>query len=128
MEFRFRLPRKKPDMSITPLSRKSPAALLLTCLALFTTSALAQSPPSSLEKEVQEMRTENTAIREQIGKLEEQQRALLNAIDQLQRKLDGRPAVIAQQSPPPAQPASAPAPQATVPPKPAAPATQPVAD
>ena len=118
-------------MSITPVFRKSPGALAVTCLALFNASARAQapqSPPASLETEVQEMRTENAAIREHLLRLEEQQKMLLNAIDQLQRRLDGPSAAIAQPSPPPPQPKPVPAAKAEVPPKPAAPATQPAAE
>ena len=37
------------------------------------------------------MRAENGAIREQLRKLEEQQTRILHLMDELQRKLDGRP-------------------------------------
>jgi hypothetical protein len=107
MHFRFSLPRKKPVMSITRVFRKSPGALAVTCLALFATSVRAQAPqppPTSLEREVQEMRTENNAIREHLGKLEEQQKTILQLMDELQRKLDGRPDAIAHQSAPAPQP------------------------
>jgi hypothetical protein len=107
MHFLFSLPRKKPVMSITRVFRKSPGALAVTCLALFTTSVRAQAPqppPTSLEREVQEMRIENNAIREHLGKLEKQQKTILQLIDKLQRKLDGRPAAVAQQSAPALQP------------------------
>jgi hypothetical protein len=107
MHFRFSLPRKKPVMSITRVFRKSPGALAVTCLALFTTSVRAQAPqppPTSLEREVTEMRAENGVIREQLRKLEEQQKTILQFMDELQRKLDGRPAAIAQQSAPAPQP------------------------
>ncbi len=60
-----------------------------------------------------EMRTENGAIREQLKKLEEQQKAMLQLMNELQRKLDGGPAAIAQQSP--LAPQSAPQAQAVRP-------------
>ena len=118
-------------MCIRILSGKFSVAIALTSLALSVSSALAQapqSPPSRLESEVTEMRAENVAMREQLRRLEEQQRTILQLMDELQRKLDGRPAAIAQQSPPAPQPQPAPVAQATPPPKPAAPATQPSAD
>jgi hypothetical protein len=52
-----------------------------------------------------EIRAENGVIREQLRKLEEQQRTLLQLVDELQRRLDGRSAPIASQSSPPALPA-----------------------
>ena len=120
-------------MCMRTLSGKSSAAVALTSLTIFASFSRAQDPqsqPSRLESEVMEMRAENGAIREQLRKLEEQQRAILQLMDELQRKLDGRPPAIAQQSPPAPQPQPRPVPvaQATLPPKPAAPATQPSAD
>ena len=118
-------------MCMRILSGKSSAAVALTSLTLFASSTRAQDPqsqPSRLESEVMEMRAENGAIREQLRKLEEQQRTILQLMDELQRKLDGRPPAIAQQSPPAPQPQPVPAAQATLPPKPAAPATKPSAD
>ena len=118
-------------MWIRPLAGRSSAALILAALASFASSARAQapqSPPTSLESDVKEMRAENGLIREQLRKLEEQQKTLLQLVDELQRKLDGRPVAIAEQSPPAAQAEPVPAALAVVPPKPAAPATQPAAD
>jgi hypothetical protein len=94
-------------MSITRVFLKSPGALAVTCLALFTTSARAQAPqapPTRLEGEVTEMRAENGVIREQLRKLEEQQKTILQLMDELQRKLDGRPDAIAHHSAPAPQP------------------------
>jgi hypothetical protein len=111
------------------LSRRPSAILLLAFLAWLGSSARAQTPqsgPGSLEKEVMEMRTENGAIREQLRKLEEQQKAMLQLMSELQRKLDGGPAVIAQQSPP--APQSAPPAQAVAPPQPAARTAPPAAE
>jgi hypothetical protein len=109
-------------------SGRPSAVLLLAFLTSFVSSARAQTPqtePGSLEKEVMEMRTENGAIREQLRKLEEQQRAMLQLMNELQRKLDGGPAAVAQQTPPAPQPA--PPAQAVAPPQPAAPTAQPAA-
>ena len=107
MHFRFSSLSKKPVMSINRVFRKPPGALVVTCLALLTTSVRAQAPqapPTRLESEVTGMRAENGVIREQLRKLEEQQKTILQLMDQLQRKLDGGPAAIAQQSPPAPQP------------------------
>jgi hypothetical protein len=94
------------------LSGRASATLLLGFLTWLPGSARAQTPqygPGSLEKEVMEMRTENGAIREQLRKLEEQQKTILQLMNQLQRKLDGGPAAIAQQSPAAPQPEPVPA-------------------
>jgi len=118
-------------MWIRRLCGRSPVRAALASLILFASSIRAQapqSPPTSLESEVTEMRAENGAIREQLRKLEEQQKTILQLMDELQRKLDGRPVAAAQQSPPAPQAELVPAAQAVVPPKPAAPATPPVAD
>jgi hypothetical protein len=61
------------------------------------------------------MRAENGAIREQLRKLEEQQKTILQLMDELQRKLDGRPVATAQQSPPAPQAELVPAAQAGLP-------------
>jgi hypothetical protein len=77
-------------MCMRILSGKSSAAVAWASLALLVSSARAQapqSPPASLESEVTEMRTENGAIREQLRKLEEQQKTILQLMDELQRKL-----------------------------------------
>jgi hypothetical protein len=104
---------------------------ILGSLILFASSTHAQDPqsrPTSLESEVTEMRTENGVIREHLRKLAEQQRTILQLMDELQRKLDGRSVAIAQQSLSAAQPEPVSAAHAGLPPKPAAPATQPAAD
>jgi hypothetical protein len=51
-----------------------------------------------------QMRTENGVIREQLNRLEEQQKTLLRLIDQLQHRLDGTPAPIAHTPPRPPPP------------------------
>ena len=58
-----------------------------TLVTLFTTSAYGQSP-GELEKEVAAVKAENAAVREQLRKMEEQQTALVEMVDRLQRRLD----------------------------------------
>jgi hypothetical protein len=95
-------------MRISGPSHKCSAAVVMTSVALFATSAYAQDPQpprlTGLEREVQEMRTANTAIREQLRSMEEQQKALLGLIEQLRQRLDGPVAATAHDSPPPATP------------------------
>jgi hypothetical protein len=78
-------------MSAATTSLRFSDALAMTCLALFSISASAQAqqPPSNLETEVQEVRSENTAIREELAKLAEQQKYLAALVEKLQRLLDG---------------------------------------
>lgn len=87
-------------MCIRILSGRSSAVVALA--SMLVSSGRAQAPqarPTSLESEVTEMRTENGAIREQLRKLEEQQRTILQLMDELRRRLDGAPAALARQSP-----------------------------
>src|SRR6266850_4202603 len=88
-----------------------------TLVALFTTSAYGQSPtsqnrdinaapgprlsnpdkkvvtegsrPGDLESDVAAVKAENAAVREQLRKMEEQQKALLELVERLQQRLDG---------------------------------------
>ena len=90
------------------MSIKLTVALALTLLALFTTSASGQSTttpsansdkktivvaevpkPNDIESEVAAVKAENAAVREALRKMEEQQKALLEMVDRLQRKIDG---------------------------------------
>ena len=94
-------------------------ALALASVTFFTTSAYGQSParrgpdnevvaaqgprlnnpekkvvvddprPVDLEKEVAAVKAENAAVREQLRKMEEQQKALLELVKRLQQRLDG---------------------------------------
>ena len=91
---------------------RSSAAVALTSMTLLAAYARAQAPessPSSLESEVKEVRAENGAIREQLRSLQEQQQTLLHVVNELQRQLNGQPAAVAHESPPPSTPASKPA-------------------
>ncbi len=90
-------------MWIHPSSGRWSVALFSTFLASFAISARAQTPesqPASLESEVTAVRAENGVIRDELRKLEEQQQTLLQLVDRLQRKLDGRSATAAEQSSP----------------------------
>ena len=71
--------------------------------------------PSDLEAEVAAVKAENAAFREQLRKMEEQQKALLEMLDRLQRKLDAvavgntpaPPANVTTDQPPPVEAAPA---------------------
>jgi hypothetical protein len=47
--------------------------------------------PTDLKSDVEAMKAENAAVRELLRKMEEQQKALLEQVDRLQRRLDGLP-------------------------------------
>lgn len=85
------------------LSRSTSAALAFLLLTPYSRAQAPQAPPSTVEGELTQLRTENRAIKEQLNRLEEQQKTLLRLIDQLERRLDGTPAPIAQ-TPPAAPP------------------------
>jgi hypothetical protein len=79
-------------MLIRRLSRILSAALALTSVSLFAASAYGQaqgSKPGGLESEVADVKAENAAMREQLRKIEEQQRVLLEFVTRLERRLDG---------------------------------------
>jgi hypothetical protein len=88
-------------------------ALMLASAMWCAGSAFGQSPPAtqpdSVQKEVEALKAENAAVRELLRKLEEQQRALLEHVDRLQRRLDGAATAEAQPTAQP-QPADAAAP------------------
>src|SRR6267142_3600342 len=117
-----------------------------TLVALFTTSAYGQSPtsqnrdinaapgprlsnpdkkvvtegsrPGDLESDVAAVKAENAAVREQLRKMEEQQKALLELVERLQQRLDGSAIAEAPrtaQPPGPAQIAEASAPSTAAP-------------
>jgi hypothetical protein len=76
------------------------------------------SKPSDLENDVAAVKAENAAVREQLRKMEENQKALLELVDGLQKRLDGLPVADVSRT---AQPADAapgadtPAPSTTAP-------------
>ena len=84
-------------MWIRRLSGRSPvrAALPLTSLALFASTARAQT---NRKREVAKMRAENSAMKEELRKIEERKKTLLHLGDELQRRLDGRPSQLGNDS------------------------------
>jgi len=60
--------------------------------------ATAEPPPNDLQAEVTNLKAENAAVRQLLRKLEEQQKALLEQVERLQRKLDGVPTAEVQAS------------------------------
>ena len=88
-------------------------ALMYAFVTLCAGSAFAQSPGagSDVTGQIETLRAENAAVRELLRRMEEQQKALLEQVDRLQRRLDGAPAPggpAATALPPPVQQASAP--------------------
>ena len=88
---------------------------VLICVTLFANSAVAQSiamkpddrqkevatdepKPKDIESEITNLKAENAAVRELLRRVEEQQKALLEQVDRLQRRLDGPTAVDPQAS------------------------------
>jgi len=72
--------------------RRFSAALIVASIALSATSARGQAPeppPSTVDSELVQVRAENSAIREELRRLEEQQKTVLQMIEELQRRLDG---------------------------------------
>jgi len=63
-------------------------ALFLTTGTLFATAAYAQPGPNSLASEVESLKAENAAVRDLLRQMEEQQKALREHVDLLQRRLD----------------------------------------
>ncbi len=64
-----------------------PVVFALTSIMLLPSSAYGQA--SELESDVAALKAENAAVREQLRRMEEQQKALLELVDRLQRRLDG---------------------------------------
>jgi hypothetical protein len=90
-------------------------ALMLTTVTMSASSALAQSqatrpdsrqndvaaedpPPNYLKSEVDTLKAENAVVRELLRKMEEQQKALVEQVDRLQRRLDGVTTAVVQPS------------------------------
>jgi hypothetical protein len=99
-----------------PAHIKPFVALMLTSVTLFASSTYAQSKgvrqdiqqkaapsaedsrsnDSGLSSEVEMLKAENAAVRELLRKMDEQQKALLEQVDRLQRRLDGGTTVAVQ--------------------------------
>jgi hypothetical protein len=69
--------------------RGLPLALALTSVTGFAASAF--SLPEDLRSEVSAVKAENAVLREQLHRIEAQQRALMELVSRLQRRLDGDP-------------------------------------
>ncbi len=70
---------------------------VFTLLAFFAASALGQAPSSSsagMEQEIEDLRAENAAVREQL-------KTLIDTVKELKQRLDGEPATVVRESPPP---------------------------
>jgi hypothetical protein len=74
-------------------SARLPVALTLTSVLLLADSAHGQTPQSprsnDLASDVEALKADNAAVREQLRRMEEQQKALVELVDRLQRQLDG---------------------------------------
>ena len=82
--------------------------------------AVDEPKPKDLQSEVDAMKAENAAVRELLRKMEEQQKALLEQVDRLQRRLDGSTATdvsVASQPTAPADTSAANAASNTPPPE-----------
>jgi hypothetical protein len=75
------------------------AQALLVLTAFFAASALGQAPSSSasMEREIEDLRAENAAVREQL-------KTLVDTVNKLQQRLDGKPATAFGEFPPPTPP------------------------
>src|SRR5689334_15393854 len=72
-------------------------AVTLSPISVFGQSA---STPDDLRTEVTTLKTENAAVRERLRTMEEQQRALIEQVTRLQRRLEGgAPSEAAAQQP-----------------------------
>ncbi len=77
-------------MSLRRAFTRASVALALTSVISFTTSVAAQdSKPKDQQSDSDAVKTENLALRERLRKIEEQQKALLEQVDRLQRQLGG---------------------------------------
>src|SRR6266576_2644748 len=79
------------------------AALMMGLAA----AGYAQSPDveaGDITSEVAAVKTENIALREQVNRVEEQQKILLEVVNELKRRLDGEPTTVVRESPPPTAP------------------------
>jgi hypothetical protein len=72
----------RSSASVLSASEPTPGRLLHEVVA-------EEPDTSSLKSDVETLKTENAAVRELLRKMEEQQRALLEQVDRLQRRLDG---------------------------------------
>jgi hypothetical protein len=74
-------------------------ALILVLTTLLASSAFGQTvetKPKDLENDVAHLKAENAAVREQLRKMEEQQKALMDQFERLLLRLDGMPPAVVQ--------------------------------
>ena len=64
-------------------------ALMWISVTVFVGSASAQTVREELNSEVESLKAENAVVRELLRKMEEQQKALMEQVQRLQRRLDG---------------------------------------
>ena len=67
--------------------RRPQIAIVLVLVALFATSAFGQTPPAApgtIESQIEQVNAENAALREQLRKIEEQQKKLEELIRESQ--------------------------------------------
>jgi hypothetical protein len=80
-------------------SASFPVALILTSAMLLAGSASGQTGQTDVESDVAALKADNAAVREQLRKMEEQQKALLELVERLQRRLEGTEAAPRRQPP-----------------------------
>ncbi len=81
-------------------SRVLSALLALVLLAATTYGQAPAVPPGSVESEVAGIKAENAALREQLRRVEEQQKTLLELVNQLQQRLGPTTTTMAAEAPP----------------------------
>jgi len=89
------VPNGRPAMPIR--SSISGCSAVLALAVFFAASALGQAPSSSsasMEQEIEDLRAENAAVREQL-------KTLVETVNKLQRRLDGEPSTVVREFPPP---------------------------
>jgi predicted nucleic acid-binding Zn-ribbon protein len=77
-------------MPIHPVTRRFSAALKSLLPATSPRGQTPEASPSRLQKEIVEVRAENAAIRDELRKLEERQKMLLQLAKGLQRRVTDR--------------------------------------
>src|SRR5262245_16060883 len=77
-------------------------AVMWTSVTVFAGSAFAQARPIDVTSELDVLKAENAVVRELLRKMEEQQKALLEQVDRLQRRLDDVANAVVQPNGPPA--------------------------
>lgn len=106
LEMIDRLQRRLDSASVAPghVGAGSQAA---SSAAAVNPAVAPSSPSNDVDREVETLKADNAEVREQLRKMQEQQTALMQVLDRLQRRLD-----VAAAAAPPAAPASTPAGQA----------------